>query len=89
MASPATDRRSASAVSSRLGAAAYAAPDRADPSRPRRWFCRDLSGLAERKKPACLGCNPRARAFTYRSGAALSRRSVARHARGATPADVS
>ena len=60
--------------------------DRAGPSRPRRWFCRDLSGLAERKKPACLGCNPRGRALTSRSSAAFSRRSVARLARGATPA---
>ena len=52
-------RPSAWAVSSRLGAAACAALDRAEPSRPRRWLCGDLSGLAAGKKPACLGCNPR------------------------------
>ena len=51
-------RRSASAVDSRLGAAACAALDREEKARPRRGFCWALSGLAERKKPACLGCNP-------------------------------
>ena len=36
----------------------------------------------------CLGCNPRGRALTVRKGAAFSRRSLARFAWGATPADV-
>ena len=44
--------RSASAVSSRLGAAACAALDQTEPSRPRRWFSRDLPALAEGERAA-------------------------------------